>query len=377
MMASYIPRVFVLLIYWHHSTASTTTEPSFAIRLENGLYNHSGRVGVYHDGQWGGVCDVGWSYNEANVVCRMLEYSNGTLISRYTTESAWYKWFSNDTDPNIIWMYNVQCDGTESSLEDCPFAGWGVGQDCDNQYMGPAYVFCYNEDDSPMAVRLVNGRDDGYGHIEVHYSSIWGGLAYGCCDDNEAKVVCRMLGYGHDIRHGATLMPFNTIPVWGYRRCAGNESSLEDCPIDQTNYGSVHMGIATVLCYNDSQADNNNESVYLVDAENGTSGAVDVVYGGQRTTVCSGNWGDTEADIVCRMLGFRDGTAIYFQKHAWESKADLILKINVNCSGSETSIYECSFSRASYYCLGPYQIARGGVSCTEPTGNFKFNIERF
>ncbi|XP_033729138.1 scavenger receptor cysteine-rich type 1 protein M160-like [Pecten maximus] len=351
------------------SPMTPTTETPFALRLENGLYNNSGRLGVYHNGQWGGVCEYGWNYNDANVACRMLGYTNGTITSqRYTLDSVWYEWFGNETDPGLIWMGNVQCIGTETSLADCPFDGWGVSN-CFN-YKQPAYVFCYNEDTSPMEVRIVNGKSDGYGHIEVHYSSIWGGVPYDGFYGNEAEVVCRTLGYRHGISYGGSEIKYSTIPRWMKRRCTGTETNFADCPIDGRDQISYDLGIATALCYNNTQGLNEQESLHLVDVDVRSSGAVEVVYGDQRVTVCGRNWGDTEAKIVCRMLGFRNGTAKYFQRYQWESPEDLTLKIRINCSGTESSIYECTFSNVSSYC--DYRFGRGGVSCSEPIGNLTY-----
>ena len=44
------------------------------IRLMGGSYSNQGRVEVYCNGQWGTVCDNGFSGYDARTVCKQLGY---------------------------------------------------------------------------------------------------------------------------------------------------------------------------------------------------------------------------------------------------------------------------------------------------------------
>ena len=48
------------------------------VRLANGTSTR-GRVEVYLNSQWGTICDQFWSIFSANVVCRQLGYTGGTI----------------------------------------------------------------------------------------------------------------------------------------------------------------------------------------------------------------------------------------------------------------------------------------------------------
>ena len=75
---------------------------------------------VYYNGEWGTVCDDGWDLNDAEIVCRQL--SLGTAIA--ARDNAFYEQGSGQ-----IWLDEINCIGTELTIEDCSHNGWGI-QDC-------------------------------------------------------------------------------------------------------------------------------------------------------------------------------------------------------------------------------------------------------
>ena len=85
-----------------------------------GTSDREGRVEVYRSRTWGTVCDDGWDINDANVVCRQLNYSRAT-------SALGEAYFGAGSGP--ILYDNVACTGTETHLADCAHNGVGI-HDC-------------------------------------------------------------------------------------------------------------------------------------------------------------------------------------------------------------------------------------------------------
>ena len=98
--------------------------------MVEGTSENEGRVEIFHKDRWGTICDDGWDLNDANVICRMLNYSGALaapIISAY------------DVGSGQIWLDEVNCVGNESSIYDCPHGGWG-NHDC--SHLEDAGVIC-------------------------------------------------------------------------------------------------------------------------------------------------------------------------------------------------------------------------------------------
>ncbi|KAL1277516.1 hypothetical protein QQF64_024189 [Cirrhinus molitorella] len=106
------------LLFLHVSALKQQTQEG-RLRLVGDVLS-SGRVEIYHDGQWGTICDDGWELAEAQVVCRQLGFPgaiSATPGGQYGEGSG------------TIWLDDMNCKGSESSLSECSFKGWGV-TDC-------------------------------------------------------------------------------------------------------------------------------------------------------------------------------------------------------------------------------------------------------
>ncbi|XP_025100073.1 neurotrypsin-like [Pomacea canaliculata] len=142
----------------------------------------AGRLEILYNGTWNTVCDDGFRDVDAQVACRMLGFGSSGAVA-----------VASDTfgpGQGRILLDEVNCLGTETSLEQCSHSGF-FHHDCThNEDIG---ISCETQIVLPEA-RLVSGRS-WEGRLEILYNGQWSTV----CDDQfgteEAQVTCRMLGY--------------------------------------------------------------------------------------------------------------------------------------------------------------------------------------
>lgn len=180
-----------------------------AVRLVNGTSKNCGRVEIFHENVWGTVCDDRWGYVDADVVCKQLGYVRSE--QRFLRAH-----FGQGTGP--IWLDNVRCDSSHSSLAECPHRGWGV-HNC--KHKEDAGVCCKRvpaPKPPSLPVRLtcpecsIESCKECHeklhpdptdcklqpvvsGIVEVQVNGAWGPITAESWTANEAEVVCGELGY--------------------------------------------------------------------------------------------------------------------------------------------------------------------------------------
>ena len=87
-----------------------------AVRLQGGTTSNQGRVEICNNNVWGTVCDDFWGAPDAQVVCRQLGLPTTGAVALTTG-------FTNGVGQ--IWLDNVQCVGTETTLASCPHLPFG------------------------------------------------------------------------------------------------------------------------------------------------------------------------------------------------------------------------------------------------------------
>nr|XP_054753797.1 deleted in malignant brain tumors 1 protein-like [Lytechinus pictus] len=282
----------------------TTATPTRSIRLVNGPSNTTGRVEVYYNGEWGTVCDDDWDDTDATVVCQILGLG---VLGRARTAAAF-----GEGRGSII-LDEVQCDGTETDIFDCSSNGVKNHNCGHNEDAG---VECTNRGQTTAtptrSIRLVNGPSNTTGRVEVYYNGEWGTVCDDDWDDTDATVVCQILGLG----------------VLGRARTAAA-------------FGE--------------------ESIRLVNGPSNNAGRVEVNYNGEWVTVCDDFWDNTDATVVCKIIGLGNYGIPRTNAHFGEGSGSIILD-NVECDGTETDIFDCSNNGANNSNCFHYEDA--GVECS-------------
>uniref|UniRef100_A0A3B3TFF3 SRCR domain-containing protein n=1 Tax=Paramormyrops kingsleyae TaxID=1676925 RepID=A0A3B3TFF3_9TELE len=116
------------------------------IRLAGGCSGHpcAGRVEVLYQGQWGTVCGDDWDEIDATVVCRQLFCGEAAVVRRYGN-------FGPGT--GNIWMDEVSCIGSESTLKECRSEGWGLHYDTNILYTSENKWFNFTSDLKRSCIR--------------------------------------------------------------------------------------------------------------------------------------------------------------------------------------------------------------------------------
>ncbi|CAE1270052.1 PRSS12 [Acanthosepion pharaonis] len=209
------------------------TNCGIKVELVGGFSELNGRIEITRNGIKGTVCDDEFDNNDATVICRMLGHSSGEII------------------PNIfgygegtIWLDNLNCTGSEYDLEVCPNLSWGT-HNCTHK--NDVAIKCFKElnttlltttsippasstEPTGIKVELVGGSSELSGRIEITRNGIKGTVCDDEFDNNDATVICRMLGHssGEIIPN---IFGYGEGTIWlDNLNCTGSEYDLEVCP---------------------------------------------------------------------------------------------------------------------------------------------------
>eukprot|EP00117_Sycon_ciliatum_P037013 scpid48558/ scgid1506/ Neurotrypsin; Serine protease 12 len=212
-----------------------------------------GRLEVFHNGQWGTVCDDFFDYNDALVACRQLGFAG---VGQILTAASDHRWMGSGP----IWMDDLQCSGSEASLQQCMSTAdqqWG-DQNCGHDE--DVGLSCQAAMTREGDVRLLGGRTENFGCVQIYHSGSWGTICSWAWNQASATVLCRQLGYNgvKDFKvDKAKAMPMlvenvsliDMGRVWvEHVDCVGTEEALRFCTLRYGQAQCSHSDDVIVWC---------------------------------------------------------------------------------------------------------------------------------
>ncbi|XP_064596276.1 deleted in malignant brain tumors 1 protein-like isoform X1 [Liolophura sinensis] len=301
------------------------------IRLANGSTTATtltGRLEVSAFGIWGTVCDDKFNKLSASTLCRIFGYRDG-----YPINGA----FGAGT--GVIWLDDLACSGNEARISQCSHRPWGENNCGHSEDIG---LVCSNE--RTERITLVNGSKTATslsGRLEVLYSGVWGTVCDGRSDKLTANTLCRILGYSRGYPVNNAGFGAGTGVIWlDDVACSGNETRISQCSHRPWGgYICRHDDDLGLVCSNDTTESYPLRLVNGEESSSGVTGRLEVFYSGTWGTVCDHRVNAVTAKTLCRIIGYRYGTAV--RRAGLGAGTGIIWLDEVKCSGNETSISQC------------------------------------
>lgn len=335
------------------------------VRLQNGGTIFEGRLEVFHDGQWGTVCDDGWNLNNARVICRELQLGDAI-------ESVKASVFSEEYPTSVIFLDNVECTGEESNIEMCQHRGWGVHNCGHSEDVG---IRCSGPDVSRLCV---DSCADGY--FESNGECQLCNLTCKTCSGSATRCLTCDAPY---FLQGDECLPRCDVGFFGNtesRECQRCSKECLNCEYGLTGdictsceEGKFLQGTSCVTECEDKNS--KHLPLRLVGGHNMYEGRVEVYINGEWGTVCDDSWDIHDVEVVCRQLGFGHAlTAVGFAGYGPGSGPIHIDRID--CTGEEDELIHCiqaTFGQNQCYhledagavCAGTGSVSASGKCVTD------------
>ncbi|XP_065263909.1 lysyl oxidase homolog 4 [Emys orbicularis] len=413
MLAGPVPTLLLLCL----ATPSWQQPPRIQVRLAGARSQAGeGRLEVLYDGQWGTVCDDDFDIHVASVACRELGFESAVTWAH----SAKY-----GQGEGPVWLDNLRCAGTERSLAECHSNGWGVS-DC--HHGEDAGVVCSaRHPPGPRAPGPAPGLQGrkleevrlkpvlawaklsvpvSEGVVEVKHEGRWRQVCDAGWTRNNSRVVCGMLGFPREKRLNTGFYrklwnlklkdPKSSLrslsqknAFWIHRvSCLGTEPHLSHCPVQvspaaRRQPACAHGMHAVVSCVPGAEFQTakakpfrkglraEGPRVRLRAGAQVGEGRVEVLQHGQWGTVCDEKWDLLAASVVCRQLGYGTARQALAGAQLGQGLGPIHMS-EVQCTGYERSLQECSFQEAAQ--SGCRHEADAAVRCNVPHTDYQSQV---
>ncbi|XP_048734598.2 deleted in malignant brain tumors 1 protein-like [Ostrea edulis] len=293
------------------------------IRLVGGSKASEGRIEVKHKGIWGSICSSNFSVTEGKVICRSLGY-DGSHVTVYHGGM-----FGHGEGPEVI--SDLTCRGVEEDIAACSKLNYTERPCPRGNEVG---VTC-----GTTPLRLVGGAGPWEGRLEIQNGGQWKGVCKDSFNQRITKIICKMMGFP-DSDVVAEIKPDNFYGrgpsghMISITNCREGISDIGGCVLSRSCFFPTDVGIR---CHT--------KDIRLQGGSHPMEGRVEVKVQGQWSTVCDDNWDNRDATTVCRMLTDypidRNVTGTAFQGAFFGTGTGRVAMSNVQCNGSEVSLFTC------------------------------------
>ncbi|XP_013421067.1 deleted in malignant brain tumors 1 protein isoform X2 [Lingula anatina] len=388
--------------------AVNVTVPDRAeVRLVGGSTRREGRVEVFYMGHWGTICDDGFTMSAARLVCRLVGFSDAVHFKGRAH-------YGRGTDQ--IWLSNLNCNGSEISIDECLHGGWGthscshredVGVLCRDP--GNEIIECSFEGGLCNFTQEATDDADWVLHTGATPTSGTGPSSDHTLQNSQGYYVyleATTISVNSSARLVSPLIDVNAtrdynISFWFHMQ--GSDMGRLRVIVSQNNTNKTHFdlpkegasrwlfysfnvtvyspfqvifegirgsGVRSDIALDDIAISPSNfsglqsdVSLRLSEGFEDWEGRVEIYYKGVWGTVCDDEWDIDDANVVCRALGYSGAEAAY-KAAAFGGGTGRIWLDNVMCLGFEPSLEYCGHNGWGVENCGHSEDA--GVSCTVP-----------
>ncbi|XP_030053424.1 deleted in malignant brain tumors 1 protein isoform X2 [Microcaecilia unicolor] len=311
---------------------------SLQLRLVDGPHNCAGRVEVYHEHQWGTVCDDDWTLAATAVVCRQLGCALPTI-------QAGSPAFGSGTGP--IWLDNIRCTGSETLLTQCQHNDWGQNN-CN--HAEDVAVICSDDDLPkptisylPTSIRFEKGSTL---KLKCVISKLFVNSTVYFYKLNDSNPIGMSILMREEDTATHELTDLDTFNEGGYR-CIYKVDIMGK--IIKSQFSDPAYVVIDLF------------PIRLVNGSNRCAGRLEVFQNNRWGTVCKDNWSKNEAEVVCRQLGC--GLPLLQMTTDFGEGSDPIWLDNVECSEMEIHLAKCKANAWGFHNCHHHEDV--GIVCSD------------